>query len=272
MYVAVDIGGTKTLLATFSDNGQLVQSTKFPTNGEDYQKFLDDLQAQANELSADQFTAGAAGIATVLDREHGLLTGGGNLSWRDEPIKKDLEAIFSCPFAIENDAKAGALGEAIFVMDDYKKVLFVTIGTGIGTAYIVDGKIDLGLSDAGGAGMMIEYEDKIQPWEKFASGTAIVERYGKRAADITDPATWQKIVEALSLGFLDLLGVVNPDVIIIGGGVGSHFDQFGDLLEAELEKYQTELLRIPTLRPAQKPEEAVIYGCYQLAKNHAGSA
>lgn len=267
MYVAVDIGGTKTLLATFTEDGKLTQSIKFPTN-DDYQQFLQDLKGQADSLTEKQFSAGATGVAAVLDREKDLLVICGNLPWKNEHLKSDLEAIFNCPFTVENDAKAGGLGEAMLVINDYKKVLFVTIGTGIGTTYIMNGKIDLGLGDGGGRAMMIEYEDKIQPWEEFASGTAIVKRYGKRAADITDQATWQQIVEAFSLGFLDLLGVVNPEVIIIGGGVGSHFDRFGDLLESELKKYQTELLQIPPLRPAQNPEEAVIYGCYHLAKDH----
>lgn len=261
MYLGIDIGGTKTLVAVFDEAGNLGQTVKFPT-ADNYQQFLADLQTQTANLA--KFTAGATGVAGRIDRQTGTIIKCGNLSWENEPVKQDLEKIFGCPFIVENDAKAGGLAEAVNVSTEFKNVLFVTIGTGIGLAYISNGKIDLDVVDSGGRGMMIEYEGKVQSWEAFASGTAIVERYGKRAADITDEATWKEIVHAFSLGILDLLGLVAPDVIIIGGGVGSHFDRFGSLLEAELKQYENNLLKIPPLRPAKNPEQAVIYGCYQL--------
>lgn len=269
--MGIDIGGTKTLLAVFDEAGNLGQTVKFPTN-DNYQQFLKDIEDQAATLDTRQFTAGATGVAAVLNRDQGLVVACGNLSWRNVPIKRDLETIFGCPFTLENDAKAAGLAEAVFVSEEFKNVLFVTIGTGIGTTYIVNGKIDLALGDMGGRGMMIEYEDKIQPWEDFASGTAIVKRYGKKASEITDLAVWKEIVQAISLGILDLLGVVNPDVIILGGGVGAHFDRFGSLLETELKQYENQLLKIPPLRPAKNPEQAVIYGCYQLIKQHGTTA
>lgn len=271
MYMGIDIGGTKTLLAVFDEAGQLGQTVKFPT-ADNYQQFLEELKVQSGSLDAKEFTAGATGVAGRIDRTNGVIIKCGNLSWENEPIQKDLESIFGCPFVIENDAKAGGLAEAVLVSDEFKNVLFVTIGTGIGLAYIANGKIDLDIIDSGGRGMMIEYEGKVQAWEDFASGTAIVKRYGKRAADITDQATWQEVVHAFSLGILDLLGVVQPDAIIIGGGVGSHFDRFGDLLKAELKQYENDLLKIPPLLPAQNPEQAVIYGCYELIKQHAATA
>ncbi len=269
MYLGIDVGGTKTLVAVLDETGQLGQIVKFPT-ADNYQQFLEDLRAQAANLETKQFAAGAAGVAGIIDRDNNVLVSCGNLSWRNESIQADLEAIFGCPFVIENDAKAGGLAEAMDVIDEFKNVLFVTIGTGIGVTYIANGNIDLALGDRGGRGMMIEYQDKVQSWEEFASGTAIVKRYGKKASEITDPAVWSEIAQAFSLGILELVGLVPADVVIIGGGVGSHFDRFGTLLEAELKQHQTELLKIPPLRPAAHPEHAVVYGCYYLIKQHHG--
>lgn len=269
MYIGIDIGGTKTLVAVFDDAGNLGRTVKFPT-ADNYQQFLEDLKAQTANLG--NFKAGASGVAGVLDRENNLLVNCGNLSWKNVPLKQDLETLFDCPFVVENDAKAGGLAEAIFVADEFKNVLFITIGTGIGTTYIANGNIDLDFGDRGGRGMMIEYEDKVQSWEDFASGTAIVQRYGKKASEITDEATWKKIAHAFSLGILELVGVLDVDVVIIGGGVGSHFDHFGSLLETELKQYENNLLKIPPLRPAQKPEQAVVYGCYQLIKHYGKTA
>jgi glucokinase len=70
---------------------------------------------------------------------------------------------------------------------------------------------------------------------------------------------------------VDLLAIIQPEVVIIGGGVGTHFDKYGKLLETELKKYQTPLVPIPPIRAAQRPEEAVIYGCYELVKETYGS-
>ena len=59
---------------------------------------------------------------------------------------------------------------------------------------------------------------------------------------------------------------MQPEVIVIGGGVGTYFDRFGKILAAEIKKYKIPLVKQPVLRQAQRPEEAVVFGCYDLAK------
>jgi predicted NBD/HSP70 family sugar kinase len=131
---------------------------------------------------------------------------------------------------------------------------------------VVDGHIETNFSDNSGADMLLEHEGKLVPWESFASGRAIVARYGKRAEDIHDDATWQKIVRELRSGFLELIAIMEPDAIVVGGSVGNFFERFEKFLQADLKAYETPLLHIPTLYKAQRPEEAVIFGCYDLAK------
>ena len=60
--------------------------------------------------------------------------------------------------------------------------------------------------------------------------------------------------------------------IVIGGSVGTYFDRYGKFLEAELKKFETPLVKAPALRGAARPEEAVIYGCYDYAKQLYGNA
>lgn len=268
MYLGIDIGGTKTLVAIFDDSGQLGQTVKFPTN-HDYQQFLTDLKAQVATLGVTNITAGAVGAAGRHDRENGVIISCGNLTWKNVPLKHDLEALFNCPFSVENDAKVGGLAEAILVINDFKNVLYLPIGTGIGVAYIANGKIDPNIGDAGGSGLLVEYEDRQQTWEEIASGKAIVARYGKKASEITDPEIWKEISHRLCIGITELLAVITPDVIIIGGGVGTNYDKFGDYVTAELKQQETPNLPVPPLRPAQNPEQAVIYGCYELIKQHS---
>jgi glucokinase len=60
--------------------------------------------------------------------------------------------------------------------------------------------------------------------------------------------------------------MIQPDLIVIGGGVGTHFEKFEKPLLNELKKYENPLAPTPLIRKAVHPEEAVIYGCYELAK------
>jgi predicted NBD/HSP70 family sugar kinase len=265
MYVGVDIGGTKTLVAVLDEHGVIVERSKFPTP-QDYGVFLEDLRKTAASLKIQDYMAGATGIPGSIDREHGIAIKLGNLPWRNSPIRNDFEEIFNCPIAIENDAKLGALSEAMLLKDTYNKVLYVTVSTGIGVGLVVNGVIDTNLADSGGRTIMIEHDGQMMSWEDFASGRAIVARYGKKASEITDETTWKAICRDLAKGFIHLIAIIQPEVIVVGGGVGTYFDRYGQFLQAEIEKYQIPLLKLPVLVEAQRPEEAVIYGCYDLAK------
>jgi predicted NBD/HSP70 family sugar kinase len=110
------------------------------------------------------------------------------------------------------------------------------------------------------------------PWESFASGHAIVERYGKMARDITSDSTWETISRDLAKGLVELIAVCEPEVIVIGGGVGSYFDRYEKHLKKALTRYDIPLLKMPDIVAAQRPEYAVVYGCYDLAKQTYGHA
>jgi glucokinase len=266
MYVGVDVGGTKTLIAALTDAGEIVESHKFPTP-ENYHHFLLEVQHQLAHMEHRDFKAGGAGIpVTNFNRDTGRAINFGNLPWHNVPVQHDLEKIFQCPFVVTNDAKMAALSEAMLLKDKYNRVLYITISTGIGYALSVGRQIDENVGDAGGRTIMLEHKGKLQAWETFASGKAIVARFGKRAEDIHDEATWKLITRELTQGFLELIAIMQPEVIVVGGSVGNYFERFKPFLEAGLKKYDTPLLPIPDLRKAGRPEEAVIFGCYDLAK------
>ena len=265
MYVGIDIGGTKTLVAVLDEHGVIIDEQRFETDRE-YSKFLDDVSNSIPKLKIQDFAGGAAGVPGSLNRENGIAIKLGNLPWRNVPIQKDLEDIFKCPIAIENDAKLGALSEAMMLKDEYNKVLYITISTGIGIGLVVGGAIDTNLGDAGGKTIMLEHDGKVEDWEEFASGRAIVARYGKRAEDIDDAEIWKKIASDLAKGFIHLVAIIEPEVIVIGGGVGSYFERYGDFLKEDIQKYKMPVVKLPELIKAQRPEQAVVYGCYDLAK------
>lgn len=265
MIGAIDIGGTKTLVAVFNDKGKLTEQERFETS-QNYEDFLKDLEVVVDKLTTKDFKKAAVAIPGVVDRENGVGIRFGNLPWRDVPIQANFEKLFGCPIIVDNDAKAAGFYEAKNIIKEFKKVLYVTIGTGIGLAYVFNGKIDPVFGDRGGNQFIVDHNGEPEAWESFASGKAIVRRFGKKASEITDDATWKIIAHDLSIGIWTIVALVEPEVIVIGGGVGSHFDRFDKLLKAELNRYATPVLKVPVIKQASKPEEAVIYGCYEMAK------
>lgn len=267
MYLAVDIGGTKTLVASFTNSGELREQVRFATPKE-YPEFLVQLSEMISGLSTHKFKAACIAIPGMVDRKKGVGVAFGNLDWKNLPIKKDVKKFLDCPVIIENDANLAGLSEADNVKEDFRKVLYLTVSTGIGSGIIIDDVIDPDFADSEAGQMKVQFQEKLQKWESIASGSAIKKRYGKIAAEINDQATWKEISHRLAIGINTLIATIQPDVIIFGGGVGTHFKKYHKLLKAELEKYSTPLTPVPPLKQAAHAEQAVIYGCYILARRY----
>lgn len=271
MYLAVDIGGTKTLLARFTADGKIDQSFKFPTP-QDYGEFKTQLAENIALAAKEPWQAVCVAAPGKVDREQGLGIAFGNLPWQNVPLVADIKALVNCDVYLENDVKLAGLSEARLLDPPKRKVVYLTVSTGISDGVIVDQKIDPNLQDSEAGHMLFERDGQLVTWESFASGKAIVKRFGKMASEIDDPGTWQVISRDLTMGIIDIIANIQPDIVIIGGGVGSHFAKFEKFLVRELKKYESPMVPIPPVVAAQNPEEAVIYGCYQMIKDHAASS
>ncbi|HET7639374.1 MAG TPA: ROK family protein, partial [Ktedonobacteraceae bacterium] len=188
MYLGIDIGGTKTLIAVLDQHGVIQEQLKFPTP-RTYKQFITELTDNVANLSTKKFTAACVAAPGKIDRESGVALDFGNLPWHDVPLQADVAKIADCPTVVENDANLAGLSEAMLVKE-YDRVLYITISTGIGTGIISHQEIDPDFADSEGGRMPLEHHGKIQMWESFASGRAIVARFGKRAEDIHDVRTW----------------------------------------------------------------------------------
>ena len=271
MYLAIDVGGTKTLVASLNEQGVIQECVKFHTP-RTYASFREEVANTVVTLSTKKFIAAGVAAPGRINRKKGIGIAMGNLPWKNVPIKADIEKIAHCPVVLENDAKLAGLSEAMLLKKEYNNVLYVTFGTGIGTAIIINQQIHPAFADAEGGHILLEYGGKLQKWEEIASGKAIVRRFGKPASQITDPETWRQIARNISIGLLDIIAITQPEVIVLGGGVGRHFAKFENLLKEELKRYETPLIPIPPLRGAARPDEAVLFGCYDLAKEVYGTA
>ncbi len=264
MYLAIDVGATKTLLAVFDEAGQPRLKHKIATQ-RDYEDFLADIkQALNQELAEYQLTAACVAVPGLLDDSRSHAIAFGNLPWQNIPIKQDLAALLpNVKLLIENDTKLAGLYEASRLETKYPKVLYLTISTGISAGLIVNGRIDPVLADSEPGQMLIEHDGQKKMWEDLASGKALVARYGQMASELEDEASWKEYAALIALGLNELLATLQPDVVIIGGGVGAHLEKFQKFLEVELNKAKNPLVPIPPIVKARRPEEAVIYGCYK---------
>ena len=269
MFAAVDIGGTKTLVAIFNATGKIIEQQKFPTPIV-YENFKIELAKVVAELTTEDFKCAVVAAPGLIDRKHGIATAFGNLTWEPAPIQADVEAVFKCPALVENDARLAALSEAILIRKKFRKVLYVTVSTGIGGGLIIDGKIDKDFEDIEIGQLLLEHDGRLKDWEDFGSGRAFQAKFGKRVSDVvaTDKAAWYWLARNIAIGLIDLIATLTPEVIVMGGGVGAHLEKFKDRLDEQLRIYENPLLSKPPIVKAQRAEEAVIYGCYEYAKQH----
>ena len=245
LYGAVDIGGTKILAGLLTDDGRIVASSEFPTEPERGPENA--ISQVIGALSSNGATMGhlkAVGIGctgpvdplTGVVGDVALLPG-----WNGFPLAPKIAERFEVPVCLENDCDAAALGEA---SEGDSRFLYVSISTGIGAGFIIDGEIYRGLD---GAHPELGHHsiDQSGPlcycgahgcWESLASGTAIASLYGERlgrpgewtAAEIFRKASEGEAlaIEAvehftfyLGVGLANLITLFAPNTIALGGGV-----------------------------------------------------
>ncbi len=262
MIVAVDTGGTKTLVAVFDTEGRIVSEEKFPTP-KDVTEYLSQLKQTIDSLT-EQIDITCLSVALPGLIENGVFVTAGNLNWHNTDMKALLSNHYDCPIIIENDANLAGLAEARALSNMPAVCLYVTVSTGIGTGVVLDGKLHPLLSRTEGGEIVLWHENSWMTWESFGSGKALKERTGKLASEITDESAWHEISDNIAKGLMAIAPFLRPDVIIIGGGVGTHFSKFGPYLTETLQAHLNYGYK-PTIVQAVHPEEAVVYGCYYHA-------
>lgn len=271
MFLAVDVGGTKTLVARVNNSGTIEETQRFPTDP-DFSQFAQTLVTTLKKLATSDVLGVAVAVPGEVDYEEGTGLVFGNLPWRNVPITQTVQQAFELPISVlvENDANTAGLAEARALQPARQSVVYVTVSTGIGTSLITHNQINPHFRRSEGGFMRFERGGQLVIWESFASGHAIFERYGKKAADIPDgdPA-WAIIAEDLALGLGNIAALLVPEVIIIGGGVGEHLPKFKSQLDTAMSRFKEKvIISLPEIRQALHPEEAVLYGCYHLIKDH----
>lgn len=262
MIIAVDTGGTKTLIASFDAGGNKTILAKFPTPP-DYNSYQNQLQQALLPCfdSAEAIVVGFPG--EVRD---GVLLYAQNLNWQDIPVRSQLAALFpNTVILVANDAALAGLGEAN--VDTAVLIsLYITLSTGVGGTVTVGGKLTTMPFFEPGS-MLLPYNSQLQTWEDIASGSSFYQQHGKLGSEIEDTNVWKDFASRVAYGLAILIPLLSPDRVIIGGSMGTHFQKYSSFLIDELTKKIPEHLQNTHVTQAKHPEEAVIYGCYYHAKN-----
>jgi predicted NBD/HSP70 family sugar kinase len=266
MYLGIDIGGSKTLLAAFNKDGTIAEQKLFKTPTI-YQDFLTVLSKTIKELTYKNFEVAAIAIPGRLDRKQGIGLGFGTLPWQNVPIVRDITDFVKCLMVIENDARLASLAEASLLGKDYEKILYFTVSNGIGGGLVINGQIDQTLRDSEFGSMIFPHEGAMVRWEEFASGRAIVKRFGQKLSEINDQPTLKIIGEDIALGIIAACSAVQADIVILGGGAGGNLEHCMPYIKTFLDEYLFPTIKKPELVIAKHPEKATILGTYLLAKN-----
>jgi glucokinase len=296
--LGVDIGGTKVAAGLVDCEGQVLCSARLPMNstgsGDESMECVHRAIRQAL-ASSNGRTVSAIGVVSPgpLDVRTGVVLHTPNLpGWRNFALRAEIERAYGKPTRLDNDANAAGLAEALWGAGKGRsRVLYVTIGTGIGTAIILDRNIYHGRTGAAAEGghMAIDYRGAVRCncgkrgcLEGLASGPAIAAAARvKAAADPTrgaallllaggNPAAmtaemvvnaWrtgdplatevlEETAELLAVWFGNLTDLLEPDIFVIGGGVGSHIPEMYEKIRQRASAWSINLRahEIPMVR------------------------
>jgi glucokinase len=282
--IGIDIGGTNSRVGIVSAEGQvLARVAALTAAARGPEATIDSLLGLIHQVLTEgrghPMAPLAIGIAISgpVDVHTGIVSNPYTLGgWPPTDIVTPFRSAFLGATVIaENDANAAALGEwRVGVGRGTKRFVLVTLGTGVGVGFVVDGRIQRGSTgDHGEAGHLVL--DPAGPpcycgargcWEVLASGTALSKRLqdsngadGHRHA-IEEAARWT------GLALVNLCAVFSPDAIAIGGGAGANFDVMQGVLSAVMRQHRR---LIPTDIPvwaARTGDDAGLIGAALLAQ------
>lgn len=310
--IGVDVGGTNVKIALVNDEGKIIYSNSIPTHAEmGYEYTINSMKDAIRELlketklEATDVEGIGFGFPGQIDCQKGIVRLAPNIpGWINIPIAEIIEKEFGIPTRVDNDVRTAALGELNYGAGiGCQNMVCITVGTGIGSGLVINGKLVRGASNAAGELGHIKLNMSGGPLcgcgdrgclEAYASGPSIVamaEEYirgGKStryrelanpeitpyivsvAAKEDDPVAKQifKIMgEYIGMGLTSVVNLLNPEKIIIGGGVAAAGDILFDPIKETIAKramtIQKEAVEIV---PAQLGNNAGVIGASLLIK------
>lgn len=237
IFIGIDLGGTQLRVATIDHQGVILEQLKLLTNSQrGYRAIVADIRRACLDLMMVYRVAGIGIIAPgPLDAANGVIYSQPTLpDWEDVPIKAMLETETGLPVRVENDANGAALGEALFgAGKGYASVFYITVSTGVGGGFVYKQQLISGAHNCAGeiSNMIISDEGPRNcglnqgAFESLTSGTALgvqaktLGLMGGVAELLTQAEPRARFIKYLSTGVANIIHTLDPDIIVMGGGV-----------------------------------------------------
>lgn len=265
--IGVDLGGTKIEAIALDPVGAVLARRRIPTPAHDYDAILRAIGVLVHEIELETNQRGTVGVGApgALSPRTGLIKNSNTTGLNGLPLDRDLARLLARPVRLENDANCFALSEAVDGAAKGAAVVFgVILGTGVGGGLVVDGKVVAGRNRIAG-----EWGHNPLPWmtpgefpgrpcycghdgcnETFLSGGGLAFEFHTRSgetlngpdiaarADEGDAIALESIKayqERLARALAGVVNLLDPDVIVLGGGV-SNIARLYDGLETLVEQ------------------------------------
>jgi glucokinase len=286
--IGMDVGGTAIKLGRFLADGTCLESLSLATPQPALPEAVLDVMVVGISklvLNAKQIVAIGVGTPGPADREGRIARVAINLpGWHDVPLADWLEAGTGISTVVANDANCAGLGEVwLGVGSQFRNLIMLTLGTGIGGAIFLDGQLFTGDRSAAGELGLITFNPEGPSChsgnqgslEQYISAVAIERMTGKapaelgklaQAGDRSALAFWERYGRYLGTGLASLIYVLTPEAVVIGGGISASAEFFLPAALAEIERRVMAVSREGLqLLPAKLGNQAGMVGAAKLA-------
>jgi fructokinase len=249
---AIEAGGTKFVLAVGNEKGELTEKLSIPTRTPE--ETMPEVYAFFRDKNIEALGIGCFG-PLELNKEkekYGYITSTPKLAWADYDILGNLKKNLNVPVEISTDVSGAALGEVTFgAYEKENTLLYITVGTGIGGGYVIDGKIHNGMLHPEMGHVLVTKNPRDTykgacPYhenclEGLAAGPANEGRTGMKGIDIPDDhESFHFIAEYMAEALMSYILVLSPTKIVLGGGVMGRthmLPEIRQILEKKLNGY-----------------------------------
>ena len=310
--IGVDLGGTNIATGVINEKNEIIGRGKVKTRAPRPAEAIFDSIKEAVDMAVvnaginyDEVVSVGIGTPGSVNKDTGFIEFSNNLQFNNVPAKKMLEERLKRPVYLENDANAAALGEAVAGSGNgVKDFVAITLGTGVGSGIIINGKIHRGSNFCGGEmGHMVINVDGIPCncgrkgcWEKYASATALVSQAVEAMAGNKASLLWQtcegdlnkvegktifeaydlgdavakavvdKYLYYVAIGLTNVINALQPEAVCIGGGISGQGEKIlAPIREmVKKERYSVYAEKQAAILPATLGNDAGIIGAALL--------
>ena len=284
--LGVDLGGTKTEAVLLDENFSVIKRKRIPTPQNDYQKILDSISSLVLDISKN-VTDFSLGVCTPgsISKQTGLIKNSNTQCLIDKSLKEDLENKLGKKISIENDANCFAMAEATLGAGiNFDLIFGVILGTGVGGGIVINKKLHSGRTNIGGEwghhtlhrNGNLCYCGKHGCVETYISGPAL-ENHWKKLSGKSQPIKeilpdidneygkkWKdEFLENFGYGLANVIDILDPDAIILGGGLSNIDFLYTEGKESVYSKVFSDLVDTPILKN-ELGDSAGVFGACML--------